>query len=160
MDGCTIRRYSPTHISNQEFFITSAGWILLSTGLAKIISALGKAQILDTFDPLFHLTFRVLFVGTGLFELTVSIICLTQQNRFRALISIAWIATCIALYRGGLWLTGWHRPCHCLGSFTDYLHISEFYADLFFKLVLLYLLLGSFYKLMVIWAKGKMGQRT
>jgi len=44
---------------------------------------------------------------------------------------------------------GWHRPCGCLGNLTDLdlLGISPHTADTIMKLVLAYLLVGSYWLL-------------
>jgi len=48
------------------------------------------------------------------------------------------------VYRLGLWWMHWHRPCSCLGNLTDALHISPQVADNVMKVLLAYLLIGSY----------------
>jgi hypothetical protein len=48
------------------------------------------------------------------------------------------------VYRLGLWWMDWHRPCNCLGNLTDALHISPQAADNVMKVLLAYLLIGSY----------------
>lgn len=124
------------------WFIFSAGCILTFTGAAKVISALGRAEVLAVTDPIFGLSFRWLLLIVGLLELVVAGICITTANRKLSLSLIAWLATCFVLYRGGLASLGWNRPCSCLGNLTDAIHIAPEKADLMMKLVLVYLLAG------------------
>lgn len=124
------------------WFIISAGCILAFTGAAKVISALGRAEVLAVTDPIFGLSFRWLLLTVGLLELIVAGICVTTANRKTSLSLIAWLATCFALYRGGLVRLGWNRPCSCLGNLTDAIHVAPEKADLMMKLVLVYLLAG------------------
>jgi len=56
---------------------------------------------------------------------------------------VACLATNFLLYRVGLHIVGWHRPCACMGGLTDLLHIPQDVADVIMKFFLLYLLLGS-----------------
>ena len=51
----------------------------------------------------------------------------------------------------GLWYLGWQRPCSCLGNLTDTLHISPHVADVAMKIVLAYLLVGSYGGLLCLW---------
>ena len=68
---------------------------------------------------------------------------------------VAWVATNFVAYRLGLWLVDWHRPCVCLGSVTDALRISPQAADNIIKVVLAYLLIGSYTILFVNWRQNR-----
>jgi hypothetical protein len=130
-----------------SLFVRSAGCVLLLTGLAKLVSAFGTAAILNIADPIFHMQFKHIFILAGLIELIVGGICLVRPRRSWSLLLLAWVTTCFVLYRIGLPLSGWHRPCPCLGYFTESLHLSQQFADWCMKGVLMYLLLGSYYAL-------------
>lgn len=125
-------------------FVLSAGVILAFTGLAKIISAVGNAQALETPDPVFWLSFRYLMLGVGILELTISGVCMSPGRNALRLKLIAWMGVSFMIYRSGVWLSGWHRPCPCLGTLTDSLHISTKLADTVMISLLGYLLVGSF----------------
>jgi hypothetical protein len=136
-------------------FILSAGCILLVTGLAKIISASGKAEILNFNDPLFGMSFRHLMLLIGVVELVISTICfLSKSVRLQAGL-LALLATNFLAYRIGLLCVGYHRPCSCMGNLTDALHISPQIADLMIKIVLVYLLIGSYGTLFWTWKKDQ-----
>ena len=57
---------------------------------------------------------------------------------------IAGLSTLFAVYRIGLWSLGWHRPCSCLGNLTDALHLSPVIVDNVMKVLLAYLMIGSY----------------
>ena len=99
-----------------RFFIISAGWLLLITSIAKLISAFGHAEALLTKDPLLNLAFKDLFLLAGSVELITALFCL-MGNRILAQSSVVlWLATNIGLYRFGLWLVHYHKPCSCLAA--------------------------------------------
>lgn len=125
-------------------FNLSAGAMLLATGGGKILSALGQAAILQRIDPIFPVQFGHLMLTAGIAELLVACICFSGKLKVVGHFAVAWLATIILIYRVGLWWIGWHRPCHCLGDFTDALHISSQTADMVMKIVLAYLLVGSY----------------
>ena len=61
------------------------------------------------------------------------------------------MATMLALYRFDLWWMDWHIPCSCLGTFTESLHLSPQSADNIMKIILGFLLLGSYALLFLQW---------
>jgi hypothetical protein len=68
---------------------------------------------------------------------------------------LAWLATSFLFYRFGLLLTGYHKPCGCLGNITDALHISPKNVDVGMKVILFYLLFGSYASLFWIWKQKR-----
>lgn len=132
-------------------FLRSAGVILGATGLAKQLSAVGPARVLDTPDPLLGLPFRQLLLLVGLGELIVAFFCLFVNRPRFDLFAVGCLSTNFLLYRMGLWLIGWHRPCGCMGSLTELLHIPPRLADNVMKVVLAYLLMGSYGLLLGRW---------
>ena len=134
-----------------RWFVLSAGGVLLITGLAKIVSAFGKAKVLQNTDPVFGISFAYLMLSVGILELAVSGVCLLTRKQSLGLGLTAWLSTCFLAYRGGLWYLGWQRPCSCLGNLTDTLHISPHVADVAMKIVLAYLLVGSYGGLLCLW---------
>jgi hypothetical protein len=126
-----------------KWFLGLAGSILALTGLAKAVSAIGPARALDVADPLIGLPFRQLLLLVGLAELLIAFFCLFTDRRRLSVLAVAWISTNFLVYRLGLWFIGWHRPCGCMGSLSDMLHLSPHAADNIMKGVLAYLLIGS-----------------
>jgi hypothetical protein len=132
-------------------FMVSAGTLLLATAAAKLVSAGGNARILQDPDPILAISFRHLFWIVGVLELVIALICLFgNQPRLQAGL-VAWLATSFAIYRLALYLAAYPKPCHCLGNLTDALHLSPELADTVMKVILAYLLIGSYAILFWFW---------
>ena len=137
-------------------FAISAGSLLGLAGAAKIISSFGTAPVLLVADPIFGLLFRTVFRLVGLFECLVAALCLSSRGspHFKALL-LAWLATCFAVYEVGLAWVGYRGECHCLGNLTGVLHISPQFADIAMKIILVYLLVGSYGTLCWFWRQNR-----
>jgi hypothetical protein len=122
----------------------SASVVLLATGAAKILSGVGGAEVLDTFDPVTGFRFRSLFLGVGIIEFIIAATWLCGVSMTTQSALVASLGTGFLLYRLGLLLLGMHQPCGCLGTLTDGLGISAESADTGMKLVLGYLLMGGY----------------
>jgi hypothetical protein len=138
-----------------KWFLRLAGGTLVLTGLAKAFSAIGAARALDTADPLIGIPFRQLMLLVGLVELFIAFFCLFTDKRRLSLLAVAWISTNFLVYRLGLWFIGWHRPCGCMGSLSDMLHLSPRAADNIMMGVLAYLLIGSYALLFAQWRAAR-----
>lgn len=125
-------------------FIYSAATILLLTGAAKIVSSFGTSAILFLPDPIFDLPFRYVFCVIGSLEIVVGLLCFLSYDWRIKNAFIVSLATSFVIYRAGLNLLGYHKPCGCLGSLTSVLHISPRTANTILKWVMLYLLIGSY----------------
>jgi hypothetical protein len=136
-------------------FILGAGVILVITGIAKVWSALGSSKYLAVIDPIFGVSFGQLFLVVGTAEIVIALVCFFSKRQTRALLLVAWLSTGFALYRLGLWWLGWKKPCSCLGNLTDALHISPQVADNIMKVLLAYLLIGSYGLLIWQWRRGR-----
>lgn len=128
----------------RKCFIASAGVILLVTGMAKIAAAAGAPRILLTADPVFIIPLRYVLIMASVLELCVAFICLTNAAHKANLALIAWLSTAILVYRLGRIWVGYRRPCMCMGTVTASLHISPATADLIMRVVLAYLIFGSY----------------
>jgi hypothetical protein len=135
-------------------YLSSAGVILFVTGVAKLASSGGSARALQTIDPIIGLPFGTLFFVVGVLELVNSHYILKWAEVLPRAMLVAWISTCFLVYRIGLVWVGWHKPCGCLGTFTEALHMSPQTADTIMKFVLGYLLAGSYACLLACWRKG------
>lgn len=142
------------HQRSIVFFIHSSGILFLLTAGAKLISVTGTAAILNNPDPVFLISFRHIFYAAAVAELSVAAICLFNKNRELQAGLIAMLATNFMLYRLGLYWQGYRSPCPCLGNLTDTLHIPPQTADTAMKIILGYLLIGSYTTLFWLW-KGK-----
>jgi hypothetical protein len=135
-------------------YLDSAGLILAFTAVAKVASSGGAARALQTTDPIIGLPFATVFLCAGLAELVVAHYDLKWTDILSRAGLVAWISTCFLVYRIGLVWVGWHKPCGCMGTFTDALHLSPQAADTIMKCVLGYLLLGSYMCLLLFWKRG------
>lgn len=116
---------------------------LAITGCAKIITFFGKNGILDYQDPLLGFPFRNLLLAVGIIELIIAAICLFKGSPRLCALLVALLSINFLAYRIIFKLTGWHRPCGCLGNLTDVLHIPPEIADNIMKALLAFLLVGS-----------------
>jgi hypothetical protein len=127
----------------QTIFLYSAAVILIVTAVAKLYSATGSLRILDHSDPMLMLSNRQVFMLVGLIELAVAGYCLWGRALSLKLLSTAWLATMFGLYRVGLWWTGPHGSCGCLGTVADMLPVSAQAVDHAMLGLVAYLWLGS-----------------
>lgn len=125
-------------------FFYSAGVLLLLTAAAKVVSSFGRARLLQNPDPLFGMSYRHLFWFASSIELTIALLCLFWKTTCLRALGIAWLATTFLAYRFGLAWIGFRTTCPCLGHLTDALHIPAQTADTAMKIVLAYLLVGSY----------------
>ena len=130
-------------------FVLSAGAILAITGIAKVWSGLGNSKFLAVIDPIIGIKFGQLMLAVGVAEIVIALVCFFSKRQTLALGLVGWISTSFVVYRLGLWWIDWHRPCSCLGNLTDAIHISPQVADNIMKVLLAYLLIGSY--LLLIW---------
>lgn len=135
-------------------FILSAVAIFIVTGLAKILAALGDGKVLLVVDPISGIKFGKLMLVAGLVELITAGICIFSESQRWSLVVIAWLSNSFVVYRVGMWWVDWKTPCSCLGNLTDALHISPQLADNIMKVILAYLLIGSYGLLFWQWRQG------
>lgn len=134
-----------------EFFLNSAGSLLLMTGAAKLISASGSQKALLALEPVSQISFRNVFVIAGSLEMAIGLYCLFSHRLTLRTALVAWLSTLFLIYRYCVVVMGYHIPCSCLGTLTDALSISPHSADFAMKCILGYLLLGSYVILFRIW---------
>jgi hypothetical protein len=125
-------------------FLLSAGAILGLTGIAKLLSFWGNTVLLEASDPIIGFPIKWIMLMLGIVELSVAYFCVHDSEGRLASFLVAWLSTSILAYRFLLWLGDWHRPCRCLGSLMDYTPISPETTDTIMRLVLVYLLFGSY----------------
>jgi hypothetical protein len=152
----SISRNSSAHWGRR--YLLLSGLILGATGFAKLYSALGSSQLLDVQDPFFGLSFRHLMFLVGAAELVVAGICFFGRNPLIAAGLIAWLATNFLVYRIGIWWIGWKAPCGCLGTLTDALPLSAQTVESIMKVLLAYLLIGSYG--LLVWHFVRRGRMT
>jgi len=138
-----------------RIFTFSAGLLLSATAIAKLISSAGVAKILEQPDPIFSISFRHVFWVVGMIELTTAFVCLFGRQLQLQVRLLAWLATSFLFYRLALIWIDYHRPCRCLGNLADDLHVSPQTADAAMKIILGYLLVGSYAALIWCWLQKR-----
>ena len=116
-------------------------WI---AAIGKIVSLTKGGLVFERYDPIFHIKYRFLFGFVSVLEIIVALICFFGRRIALQAGALVLLASDILLYRLGLVVVNYHRPCSCLGSFTDALHISPGTADNLMKAVLVYLIAGGY----------------
>lgn len=137
--------------SPRRVFYGSAGAILILTAAAKLVSATGDSRALALNDPLLTLTHREVLVLVGIIELLLAGYLFLGKKQWLKTSLVAWLATNFLIYRFVLLWMGVHKPCGCLGTITDALTIPPTTVDLLMKIVLAYLLVGSYGLLLLEW---------
>mgnify|MGYP000097264787 CR=1 FL=1 len=137
----------------QQWFVISAGVILAAVGGAKWWSATGEARVLKEAAPLLGIAWRDAMILVGGLEIALSLFCLISYRRRSAMLLVQWISLNFVLYQAGLWWIGW-ETCECLGQITSALRLSDQTAGIVVKLMLAWLLLGSW----GLWLWGRLGQ--
>lgn len=132
-------------------FVYTAGSLLLVTATAKFISALGDQMVLQSPMPLLRLSFRSVFLWAASIETVVGLVCLFHKHLMLQTASVACLATSFLVYRFSLAWLGYHMPCSCLGNLTATLAIPPQEADAAMKIILGYLLVGSYGSLFWQW---------
>jgi hypothetical protein len=127
-----------------RLFIFLSGMVLLTTGVAKLASAVGSAPILYSVSPIIPLSFRHLMVTVGMLEVMIGLYCTVCSSRPASVFMIAWISSAFLAYRISLWAINWKVPCPCMGSLTSALHLTPKTADRIMKIILTCLLVGSY----------------
>jgi len=137
-------------------FTSSAAVILAITGAAKVWSAFGDMKVLALLDPITGLAFGHLMLAAGIIEVVAAMFCVFNNSIKLRIFVIAWLVTNFVIYRIGLWAVGWQKPCSCLGTLTEALHISPHAADTALKIILAYLLVGSYATLFWLWRQKRL----
>jgi hypothetical protein len=125
-------------------FVYSTALMLFLTAAAKFVAVAGHQKVFEVRDPVLGVPFAILLSFVALFELIVATVCMLGERRELQLCLIAWLANMFLGYRIGLRWLDYHKPCPCLGNLTGALPISPGIADSVMKLVLAYLLIGSY----------------
>lgn len=128
-----------------------SGILLLFTAIAKFVSSMGGARILKVSDPLFGIPFQHVFWIVGIIELIIAVVCISGRRIILQAGLLAWLASSFVMYRMSLMLTGYQKPCACLGSLTDALPISPQIVNIVLKMILAYLLIASYGTLIWHW---------
>jgi hypothetical protein len=138
-----------------QCFFTLSGAVLLIVSASKLIVSFAYIPISLLQDPVFLMPIRQVLRMVALIELIAALICFFGHSITLRAVSVAWLSSCFVLYHLGLHYLGYHKPCNCLGLLTEILHISPRTADIAIKVILAYLLIGSYATLFWLWRLRK-----
>ena len=126
-------------------------------GSGKLWVGFASMQEFSVLDPLLGIKFRYMMQAAGVVEVSIALLCviLCQKALQKTLLLIAWLATSLLVYRFGLWIMGWKQPCNCMGYLTDVIHVSPRAADFIMKIILGWMLLGSYAALFWLWRQKR-----
>lgn len=126
-----------------HYFLLLVGAILIITGIAKLYSAGHSEAVYKEMEPLFGVSFRLLFLATGTIELSAGFFCVICRRLTPRVAIVGALGSAFAIYRTGLWLIQYKKPCSCLGELTDALGLSPRIADgILISIVALMLAIG------------------
>jgi len=136
-------------------FLISTGIALILVGMGKLMLGFGEMNGLFVREPVLHLRFSHVIQVAGFVEVVIGFMCLLVCRTWpkKGLCVIAWLASCLACYRLGLWLMNWREPCNCMGYLIKTIHLSPRAADNTMKIFLIYMLTGSYAGLFWLWKR-------
>jgi hypothetical protein len=134
----------------EEYFIRSAAFLLAFSGVMKVMSTAGDAQVLADLDPLFHIRMRPVLLFIGCSELALSWVLFSEQFSSSAKpVLVLWISSCFIIYRAGLVSIGFHGYCACMGQVFSILGIEDTVASNILVVLVIYMFTGSLLILLI-----------
>lgn len=128
----------------ERCFLHSVAFALGSTALLKLVAAAHATGALIEPDPVFtFVQSRYVLVTAAVLELATLVLVFSQRSGYLALLVCVWLGALFVTYRFCLWLTGWVRPCFCLGIPYKWLPVDQITLDRISIALLLYMLCGS-----------------
>ena len=136
---------SEKYLLAERVLLSSAAFIFMLTGMAKLVSAFGHSNDLIQANGIFRFfSTRQLYVSLGVIELAlVGCILWMRSNRFKLRL-IAGFCTCCALYRIALVIFKIKAPCGCLGNALAWTGLDPGMLDEWLKAILICLILFSY----------------
>jgi len=129
---------------HRQVYLHVSALVLLTTGVSKLIMLTGTTDMLGQFDPITGMPFKFLLIIAGVAEVLVAAYIFFVGNQRISLVLIALMSSAFVFYRLAFRMTGWTKPCHCLGNLTDVFRISPSVVDLISILMLVILFAGSY----------------
>lgn len=118
--------------------------ILLGIAVAGKIGALvGNAKLLSELDPVFGIPNRELLMGVIVVELGLLIYLRKTTVFLNRLLAVVWLFGCFAIYRTGLFLLDYKKPCSCLGNLGDFAGLTDAALDQALKIAVAAILMAA-----------------
>ncbi len=126
-------------------FKGSLSALLCLTALAKLFSVFSSSMpLFNEPNPIFSFfAIRTVLVFAAVLELSVAVIIAFSKSELLSYGFILWLSTLFVLYRFGLNLIHYRRPCDCLGGIGQWLGISNRLLSFFSLGLLLYMFCGA-----------------
>jgi hypothetical protein len=126
-----------------QYFILSAGAILLAAALSRFLTAAGQAQVWALPDPVLGIPLRYSVLMVGIFELTVALICLFGKRIGLQIGWLAWLAVNFLIFQIGAYAMHCQWQGTGIGSLTDPLQLTRGLTGIIIGFIPIYLLAGS-----------------
>jgi hypothetical protein len=124
---------------SQQAFLYSAAFITLLTGCAKIRGAFQHLPVLFAVDPILGVSYRKIMLYIGVVELVIFSIIIFSGNNHLKLYLVSWLGSCFLTYRVFYKIGHVREPCPCLGTLTEWMHITRGEANLLLNIVSIWL---------------------
>ena len=134
-----------------NFFIKSAGVILLAGALGRFLIAAGNAQVLALPEPLLGIPLRQAVLAVGAFELVVALVCLIGKRIGIQIGWLAWLGTSYIVFWIGLVWQHFSPQGACIGGLTDPLRLYHGTTGYVLQFLPFGLVLGSYAALASLW---------
>ena len=120
-----------------------SGVVLLVVGLAKLVGQTQTLELLGSRDPIFPMTIRQVLLTASIIEIVIGLICIRNRDELISSICITWFCTAAIIYRFGMNLVAYSKPCNCLGGLTEVLGLSDRMADILAQWIIGFLLIAG-----------------
>jgi predicted RNA-binding Zn-ribbon protein involved in translation (DUF1610 family) len=118
--------------------------LLSFQGFTTLMIICGRSGSWDVPDPLVGMNFRYVSLLAAICQLGAgSWLCFSRNHRRVALWLVLWLGLNFAVYRGGLWVMGWHHPFGWLHGLMYSLNISAFHADILSSGIIVLMIVGG-----------------
>jgi hypothetical protein len=138
-----------------NWFLLSAGLILLAAALNRFLIASGNARELLLPEPVLSIPLRYGILLVGGLELAVGLICLFGKRPGLQLGWLIWLGFNFIVYRAALFYLHCNAQTSCLGDPTDPLHLSRTLLAPILPFLPFYLLVGSSAAAVCLWCRGR-----
>jgi len=120
-----------------KYYLKISVFILLFSGIVKILFTFQEDRILTVIHPLFSFTtFRQVFGLTAILEIIIALTVLLTKDELIKIFSIMWIATIFAIYRSVISYIGYRGPCGCFGNIKQLINVADYIGIIFIIIML------------------------
>jgi hypothetical protein len=129
------------HMKWDRLYFQAVGAILAVAIAGKIGALIGDAKLLSEHDPIFGVPNKALMTEVMLVEVGVLVFLIKGTKFLDRLLVTVWLFGCFAIYRLGLHLVDYRKPCSCLGNLADFAGVSDNSLDISLKIMVVSVLI-------------------